>query len=585
MQCLQCGVAMALLHKLRNATTFCSEECRRKYQDESNQLAMSRLMHHRRPKLSSHHAKASSDTATVGLVSAGDLPLASFLPLVALACIDTQPVAPPLDWEQRSRSEVFPTRGDEVLHSLLALEFAQLQQQYPLLGTPLPVRTELQPMAAPEVLANHAPASPVASTVKSAAAGKRPKKAKAAETPKRLADEPATRKIAAPRRERRRAENKQDKAKAALEPVIEKVAEVVVPAATPAEAVPIAAAAPVKWPEPLSSPASETPTQRSPIGELWGRAPRWQRVAMAGVVLCSLGAGVGALLRNSNQQPAPSRPPFALANAGLPFDTKDWSEERATDQVGAAMDRRFSLYRQSKARKDYAIDFEAAIDQRPLNWVVRAQDGENYYCMKLQWDPSGTAKLVRFAVIHGKQDRQTQIALAKLPMPSAGWYGVRVEASGATIKTLINGTVVDAWVDSRLAQGAAGFTTERGEQAVIRSARVSFPVESKTPSKGEQPQAKLFPLSLPVLSPIPGQSVLLPIESSHLAGIAASTASSDESECARQGSIILAHWQTPADKTTTGELGVCQLQMSALAAYQASFAEAFSGPALQGETN
>ncbi len=471
---------MALLHKLRNATTFCSEACRRKYQDESNQLAMSRLMHHRRPKLSSHHAKASSDTATVGLVSAGDLPLASFLPLVALACIDTQPVAPPLDWEPRSRSEVFPTRGDEVLHSLLALEFAQLQQQYPLLGTPLPVRTELQPMAAPEVLANHAPASPVASTVKSAAAGKRPKKAKAAETPKRLADEPATRKIVAPRRERRRAENKQGKAKAALEPVIEKVAEVVVPAATPAEAVPIAAAAPVKWPEPLSSPASETPTQRSPIVEFWGRAPRWQQAATAGLVLFSLGAGVSALIRNPHQQAVPSGPSSAGVNAGLLFDPKDWSEERATDPVGAAMDRRFSLYRKSKARKDYTIDFEAAIDQRPLSWVVRAQDGANYYCLKLQRDASGTAKLVRFAVIRGKEDRQTQIALASLPMPSAGWLGVRVQTSGATIKTILNGKVVDVWVDSRLPQGAGGFAMERGERAVVRSAQISFPAKSKT---------------------------------------------------------------------------------------------------------
>jgi hypothetical protein len=585
MQCLQCGVEMALLHKLRNATTFCSEECRRKYQDESNQLAMSRLMHHRRPKLSSHHAKASSDTAAIGLVSAGDLPLASFLPQVALACIDTQPVVPPLDWERCSRSEVFPTRGDEVLHSLLALEFAQLQPQYPLRDTPLPVRTELQPTAAPEGMANHAPASPVRSTVQSAAAGKRPKKAKAAETPKRIEGEPPTRKIAAPGRERRRAENKKGKAKAALEPVIEKVAAVVVPAATPLEAVPIEATAPVELPGPITAPAPETPARPSPIAELWGRTPRWQRFAVAGLVLFSLGAGLCALLENPNQPAPPPAPLSAAANAGLSFDTNDWSEERAADEVGAAMDRRFSLYRPSKARKDYAIDFEAAIDQHPISWVVRAQDGANYYHMKLQRDPSGTAKLVRFGVIRGKEDRPTQIALAKLPTPSLGWYGVRVEASGATIKTLINGKVVDAWVDSRLPQGAAGFTTEQGELGRIRSVQISFPVASPTQSKSEQPQAMLVPLKLPVPSPIPGQSVLLPIDSSQLFLIAASTASTEESECTRQGSMILAQWQTAPETTRAADIGVCQLRISALSAYEASFAEALTGLTLQGETN
>jgi hypothetical protein len=116
-------------------------------------------------------------------------------------------------------------------------------------------------------------------------------------------------------------------------------------------------------------------------------------------------------------------------------------------------------------------------------------------------------------------------------MPSAFWYGVRVEASGAIIKkkTLINGKVVDAWVDSRLLQGAAGSARERGERAVIRSAQISFPVESKTPSKGHQPRATLSRASSPVSGPIMGQSGPLPIERSPPTVITDSTASTDES--------------------------------------------------------
>lgn len=589
MQCLQCGVAIALLHKLRNGTVFCSEQCRRTYQDESNQLAMSRLMQYRRPKHSSHHAKTSSAPAAVSLVSVGDLPLAKFLPEIALANIDTHPVATRLAWERRRRHEVLPALSAELPQSLLALQSAQMHERYSLPVTPQPVVTRCEPVLALEpsfeLTPSDADECAVAETVSAAPAGRA---AKATEKPKRTdAKQPAAKK-AATRRERRRADNRRDTMKAAPEPVTRFAAEeiavtVVVPTETPIPSAPALVPAPAPAPLRAGSPASGPSTLRAAIAGHWGRAPRWRRTAIVGVVLLALGAA-GTGLRNAVKRSAPPSPAATVASE--PFlNGKDWTEQRATDKVGAALNRRFSLYRPSQARKDYTMEFEAAVAERPLGWVVRAKDGANYYSFQLQHDASGPAKLVRFAVIGGKPDRPTQIALTNLPQAAAGWHGIRMEVTGATIKTLINGKAVDVWGDRRLSTGAAGFTMERDERAEIRSAHFSFPVESKTPAQGKTPQATLLPLSLPVPSPVLEESVPRPIEISQLWLAAASTDSTEELECARRNSIILAQWETAAESTAAGNVGVCQLRLSALAAYQASFAEAFSGSASPGDTN
>ncbi len=156
--------------------------------------------------------------------------------------------------------------------------------------------------------------------------------------------------------------------------------------------------------EVLANPASAIHQQAAPQRER-RRAGNKQGKAKP----VSLRALVGALLRTPHQRAAPS--PTTAVSAGFSFEGKDWTEQPATDKAGAAMDRRFWLYLKSKAQKDYASDFEGAIDPRPLKWVVRAQVGSNSNCLKRQRDSSGTATLVRFAVIGGKEeDHQTQIA-------------------------------------------------------------------------------------------------------------------------------------------------------------------------------
>jgi hypothetical protein len=202
--------------------------------------------------------------------------------------------------------------------------------------------------------------------------------------------------------------------------------------------------------------------------------PWWERCAAVAVFLLSIGGWLinGRPAEDKRSSRSISLPSPAAPAPGMGSDS--WASERATDLAGAALNRQLSLYRPSKTMKDYVVEFQGTIQERALGWIVRAKDASNYYCIKLEVDKAGTAKLVRFGVIGGKEDAHTQLPLSLLPKPENGAYKVRVEAKGPKISTYINGQAVDVWVDERLAQGAAGFTNERGERAVVKSVQVSF---------------------------------------------------------------------------------------------------------------
>ena len=124
--------------------------------------------------------------------------------------------------------------------------------------------------------------------------------------------------------------------------------------------------------------------------------------------------------------------------------------------------------------QNYVIEFQGAIQERSLGWIVRATDAKNYYCLKLEQDRNGSVKLVRFGVVDGREDAHTQVPLSIPPTSPAGSFKIRAEAKGPNITTYVNGQAVDVWVDQRLTQGAAGFSNERGERAVIKTVQVSF---------------------------------------------------------------------------------------------------------------
>lgn len=629
MRCLQCGVEMALLKKLRNSTEFCSEECRQKYQDESNQLAVSRLMQQRKPKPARAAFNVSapatglvdrSRSAPVAVAAITEPPLAEFLPQTVISEIVAHPVTAKADWQSRKGNQILPALADDVLDSLLALQFTQIQQQYaprgprppfiddflPLIAPGLwsiPVDRQVLPAPAPNlsqawsaawpaewralinlereesvtsesvstepepapVVTPAGPAGPAASTPPSAAAtpaatppaalpmkvakpsvvpaepaepspvsetvampqpalrtlepdmlplrpriamaprpaepeANRPEKppafkptlvpmpavtAKAAEPSKRAEVSPASQSKAA------------EKAKASETRIPAVRLEVRRPEKPPVEEMKISPAAkvepvetkpaesngrepkapeskPVEAPAAIAAPTFGAPPKGSASTGLWHRMPWWERCAAVAVFLLSIGGWLinGRPAEDKRSSRSINIPSPAAPAPGMGADS--WASERATDLAGAALNRQLSLYRPSKTMKDYVVEFQGTIQERALGWIVRAQDPKNYYCLKLEVDKAGAAKLIRFGVIDGKEDAHTQLPLSMLPKPENGAYKVRMEAKGPKISTYINGQAVDLWVDERLAKGAAGFTNERGERAIVKSVQVSF---------------------------------------------------------------------------------------------------------------
>ncbi|HEU0123769.1 MAG TPA: hypothetical protein VFQ91_24775, partial [Bryobacteraceae bacterium] len=66
MKCLQCGTELDRLSKWRRSSGYCSEECRKKSEEEFNRLAMSRLMQPRPLRTSARAAAAAIRTVESG---------------------------------------------------------------------------------------------------------------------------------------------------------------------------------------------------------------------------------------------------------------------------------------------------------------------------------------------------------------------------------------------------------------------------------------------------------------------------------------------------------------------------------------
>ncbi len=225
---------------------------------------------------------------------------------------------------------------------------------------------------------------------------------------------------------------------------------------------------------PIAVPTFGIPSKSSATTGLWHRVPLWEKVAAVIVFLLSIGGWLingrpVEVKKNASSFKVPS--PAASAPA---LGVDSWGSELATDLAGVARGRQLTIYRPSRKMKDYVIDFQGAIQERSLGWIVRALDTKNYYCLKLESDRSGSVKLVRFGVIDGREDSHTQLPLSLPPTTPLGSFKIRAEARGPKITTYVNGQAVDVWVDQRLTSGAAGFSNERGERALIKTVQVSF---------------------------------------------------------------------------------------------------------------
>ena len=159
----------------------------------------------------------------------------------------------------------------------------------------------------------------------------------------------------------------------------------------------------------------------------------------------------------------------------------DWSSpggattEWSFDANGFVRPGTLALYSPSLSLADYEAQFLGIIDQKAMSWVVRAEDFNNYYVIKLvvlKPGPLTTLGLTRYAVINGKPQDRVDAVVPFTARPDM-IYRVRMDIHDDSFVLAIQGQIVDAWSESRLKKGGIGFYSARGEGSRVRWLQVT----------------------------------------------------------------------------------------------------------------
>lgn len=151
--------------------------------------------------------------------------------------------------------------------------------------------------------------------------------------------------------------------------------------------------------------------------------------------------------------------------------TTDWS----FDATGFVRPGPLALYRPSMGLSDYQLQFLGMIDKKALSWVVRAADFDNYYVVKLEVlkpGPVPTVGVTRYAVVNGKADARADVT-APIDARNDMLYRVRMDVHGDEFSLWVQGQMIDAWSEPRLAHGGVGFFSAHSEQSRLRWVQVT----------------------------------------------------------------------------------------------------------------
>ena len=145
------------------------------------------------------------------------------------------------------------------------------------------------------------------------------------------------------------------------------------------------------------------------------------------------------------------------------------------DSNGFVRPQTMALYRPSLVLRDYDLQFLGLIDKKAMSWMVRAQDFDNYYAIKLvvlKTTPLPVLGLRRYAVINGKAEKPVEI---QLPYPTRAetMYRIGMSVHDDTFLLTLQGNIVDTWSEPRLRRGGIGFFASSGEESRLRWVQVS----------------------------------------------------------------------------------------------------------------
>jgi len=128
-----------------------------------------------------------------------------------------------------------------------------------------------------------------------------------------------------------------------------------------------------------------------------------------------------------------------------------------------------ALFRPSVPLTDYRFEFMAQIENKSVDWAVRAKDPQNYYAVKftvLQPGPRPMVAMVHYPVIDGNKGSRVLTPLRMMVHANTP-YRVTMDVKGDRYRTFIEGQEADFWTDDRLKTGGIGFFSDAGERARV----------------------------------------------------------------------------------------------------------------------
>ncbi len=128
-----------------------------------------------------------------------------------------------------------------------------------------------------------------------------------------------------------------------------------------------------------------------------------------------------------------------------------------------------ALYRPSVPLSDYRFEFMAQIENKSVDWVVRAHDANNYYALKftvVEPGPRPIVAMVRYPVIEGSKGAKV-LTPVRMMIHANTPYRVTVDVKGSQYRAYIEGQEADFWTEDRLKTGGVGFFSEAGDRARV----------------------------------------------------------------------------------------------------------------------
>jgi hypothetical protein len=134
-----------------------------------------------------------------------------------------------------------------------------------------------------------------------------------------------------------------------------------------------------------------------------------------------------------------------------------------------------ALFQPSIQYTDYRMEFYGQIEEKSMNWVVRAADKKNYYAMKFKVIEAGLRPIiamVHYGVVNGKAGHTVETPLSVMVHNNQP-YHVAVDVRGNHFTASIEGETVESWTDDSAARGGVGFFADAGEKARLYWMRLS----------------------------------------------------------------------------------------------------------------